>query len=210
MKCVLKLIFFAYFAYRILQIPRYVATEEGFQHNITLNNFNQHVEAIYQRCSSFCNKKYCKINTSCRPVNRTSKLKRLDIYFNDGVKLIAPIYFEISTFKKFRTEYRPHMLRYKEEFCRTVLMKFNPVFAFFGAVNMKIEGNLLDPCPISGHRYESPKYTRTWLGTLVPTGEWRVDFTVTKRINGIDEHILTMSEYILVRAKDAVGANEFK
>lgn len=53
----------------------------------------------------------------------------------------------------------------------------------------------------------TPKYTSTWIGTLVPTGEWRIDFIMTKVIDGVREHIVTVSNFYLVKAKDA--ADEF-
>lgn len=54
-----------------------------------------------------------------------------------------------------------------------------------------------------------PRLTTGWVGTLVPIGEWRVDFILTKVIGGVEEQILVMSIYYLVKPKTAIGADEF-
>lgn len=105
------------------------------------------------------------MNASCRPLNRTSKLKTLNIVFHKGVILEAPlivrIFFhklitsdrnklqiEIVASKKFRTEYRQFMLKIQAELCHELLMKNHPIFQLFHNVT-SVNGTLLNPCPIS-------------------------------------------------------------
>lgn len=92
----------------------------------------------------------------------------MDIYLREGVKLEAPIdvtfvmlftvvnvickrlfklQFEIIAYKKFRTEYRPHMLKLKVELCSILNRVEHPYFDLIWKLN--IDGNFLQPCPIS-------------------------------------------------------------
>lgn len=60
---------------------------------------------------------------------------------------------EITAYKKFRTLYRQHMLKMKEELCGQLSLKNHPIFGLFKTAGLPIEvggvgGNLLDPCPL--------------------------------------------------------------
>lgn len=59
---------------------------------IKSSNLWQDMRINLQRCTGLCNKKYCNISHVCRPINRTSKIKSLDIYLHSGIKLEAPLY----------------------------------------------------------------------------------------------------------------------
>lgn len=60
-------------------------------YNLNVHLFLQNMVYVLDRCTGFCNKEFCKIIMSCRPFNRTSKYKTLDVYMNDGVVIDAPI-----------------------------------------------------------------------------------------------------------------------
>lgn len=105
-----------------------------------------------QKYTSLCNHKYCNISTICRPINRTSKLVKIDIYFHPGVILKAPIYVEINAYKKFSTIYRPFMIKIKEELCTQLLLRNHILFKMaepFILGELDATGNTLKPCPLS-------------------------------------------------------------
>lgn len=51
----------------------------------------QDMMAFLQKITTTNNKKFGNITTLCRPLNRTSKLLSVNIYFHKGVVLEAPI-----------------------------------------------------------------------------------------------------------------------
>ncbi|KAJ6637577.1 hypothetical protein Bhyg_10308, partial [Pseudolycoriella hygida] len=102
---------------------------------------------------------------------------------------------EITAYKKFATQYRPHMLHTKFEICEQLKLRTHPLFTLFGWRNQS--HNLMDQCPLSGHLYEEPLYTNTWVAYLIPVGEWKVDFNHTKTINGSEEQLFTTTAYFI-------------
>lgn len=62
--------------------------------------------------------------------------------------LISPkLQIEITTYKKFRTEYRPFMIKVKAELCHELSMKNHPNSQLFNGG--KVNGTLMEPCPLS-------------------------------------------------------------
>lgn len=57
-----------------------------------------------------------------------------------------------------------------------------------------------------GRRYIVPIITDNKMSILIPAGEWRLDFILSKIINGSNTHIFTTSEYYTVKT---TGAEEF-
>lgn len=64
----------------------------------------------------------------------------------------APIIVKVNTYKKFRTEYRPFMIKLKEEICSQLDKKTH---IFYKMVDEELPGflaaigNILDPCPLT-------------------------------------------------------------
>lgn len=108
------------------------------------------MKTFLQRCIGKGNKDYATVKLVCKPLNRTSKMITMDIYFNPGVKLEAPIILKFNAYKKFRTEYRPFMIKLKEEICSQMASKTH---VFYKMVNdefpefLATMGNMFDPCP---------------------------------------------------------------
>lgn len=55
----------------------------------------QHISITLQKCSSWCNERFCKIKSVCRPYNRTAKITSTDIYIHEGITLNSPIYVQV-------------------------------------------------------------------------------------------------------------------
>lgn len=108
------------------------------------------MRAFLQRCIGKGNKDFGTIKLVCKTLNRTSKLFTLDINLHPGVKLEAPVILNFNAYKKFRTEYRPFMMKLKEEACSQIAAKTH---IFYKMVNEELPeflatmGNLFDPCP---------------------------------------------------------------
>lgn len=56
------------------------------------SSHHKDMRTFVQKCTSKCNEKYCNITSVCRPLNRTSKILSLDVYFHPNVILEAPLY----------------------------------------------------------------------------------------------------------------------
>lgn len=135
---------------------------------------------------------------------------------------VNTLQMEIMTYKKFTTIYRPFMIKFKEEICQTLLLRQHIFFKMIGELDITIFGNMFDPCPLSvsqileiffgiylnennyfqGHRYLKPKVTNVNLYKpipLIPIGEWRLDLTISKNINGSKEVVLSWSDYYEIK-----------
>lgn len=136
----------------------------------------------------------------CRPLNRTSKWNSLDIYFRPGLILEAPInviliklwpkivfkvglvalQLEVITYKKFRTVYRPNLIKFKTELCAQLNHTDHPFLRTL--LNLKYAGNMNDLCPlrvrleISWTTRFNKHYQHTW------------SFDNSHRIIGISRH----------------------
>lgn len=56
---------------------------------------------------------------------------------------------EFITNKKFRTAYRPFMIKLKAEVCEALSQRTHPVKILIGNLTDSVHGNLLNPCPIT-------------------------------------------------------------
>lgn len=80
-------------------------------------------------------------------------------------QIVSKLFFnytqiEFVAYKKFRTEYRPFMIRFKVDLCDFVKAKNHPYFRFIENVNDG-KNNMLDPCPYKVKFF--PFIYHTWL-----------------------------------------------
>jgi len=100
-------------------------------------------------------------------VNRYSKLRAINLTINAGIILDAPLmvisffhcYYRVGSnvfdifsqidivaYKKFRTEYRPFMMKLQLEYCHEIAERSHPYFKLYDGI--LDEGTLFDPCPL--------------------------------------------------------------
>ncbi|XP_037030999.1 uncharacterized protein LOC119070667 [Bradysia coprophila] len=165
------------------------------------------INVVLKHCTCFKNDKYVEKMTSKRkPINRTTSITSMDIYFRPALELDAPLHVEFIANKKFTTQYRPFMVNLKYELCAALKFKNHPLYKIvFDNVN-RTESNMLDPCPLKGHRFVKPYYTSyTKLPPLLPVGMWRTDVKVTKELdNRIEEEVFRFHDYYEVTAKGII------
>lgn len=74
-------------------------------------------------------------------------------------KNLIKLQLEVIVYKKYRTVYRPNLLKVKMEVCSQLKMADHPYFKLL--VHDKVEGNMLDPCPMTVRLKHSTKSATT-------------------------------------------------
>ncbi|XP_037040887.1 uncharacterized protein LOC119077713 [Bradysia coprophila] len=141
---------------------------------------------------------------TCRSknVNRTTNIGFKEVIYQPGV-VLTNVHIKVQMYKKFATTYRPFLITLDQDWCNILSDENSPIHKVLNINDHRKYGNLYDPCPMTGRRYEDRPMEYDKLPDILPDGEYRLAVTTYVIDEGIRKDFLRTVALGVIKPKTA-------